>query len=517
LNRTVLEEERKYHVEPGFTMPDLSDALPGPVRPGAPKTLTATYYDTADLRLARAGISLRHRRGDDKPWTVKLPTESVGVRQEISRPGPSGELPDEFVRLLTAYHRGAPLAPATTIRTVRRAYELLDADGEVLVEVADDTVTVLDGEDETDTFREIEAERKAGEDGLLDKVGRALTDAGAVEGGFRAKHVRALGAEAEQAPDLTPPQAGSDDESAGSVVTAALRADIARVFAFDPLVRLGQPLPDGDTAVHQMRVGTRRLRSDLRTFRAALNRKWADRLRAELSWLADVLGGARDAEVLRDRLHKTAGLDPVAPLDPHAVTRIDTDLCSRHEEALVAVDEALSSPRYLQLLEHLLAAARAPRLSDRAQEPARELLASLVGRPWHALAAQVDLTATDPDELWHAVRIRGKRARYAADAAGAALGGGAASLAKALKAVQDLLGEHQDAAVAGDTWLAIANAYPDDHVLAVTAGRLFERERAAVRRARAAFPAAWKAASRPRLTDWLPRTDERDDQIRSVS
>ena len=69
--------------------------------------------------------------------------------------------------------------------------------------------------------------------------------------------------------------------------------------------------------------------------------------------------------------------------------------------------------------------------------------------------------------------------------------------------MQDLLGEHQDAAVAADTWLAIANSDPDDHALAVTAGRLFERERAAVRAARAAFPAAWRAASRRRLTEWM--------------
>jgi len=69
--------------------------------------------------------------------------------------------------------------------------------------------------------------------------------------------------------------------------------------------------------------------------------------------------------------------------------------------------------------------------------------------------------------------------------------------------VTELLGEHQDAAIAAETWLAIADADPDDHVLALTAGRLFERERAAVRAARAAFPLAWQAASLPRLTRWM--------------
>ena len=74
---------------------------------------------------------------------------------------------------------------------------------------------------------------------------------------------------------------------------------------------------------------------------------------------------------------------------------------------------------------------------------------------------------------------------------------------RALTAVQDLLGEHQDAAVAGDTWLAIAAADPDDHALAVTAGRLYERERAAVCRSRQGFAPLWHTATRKRLTAWL--------------
>jgi CHAD domain-containing protein len=414
-------------------------------------------------------------------------------------------VPAEFVRLLTAYHRGAPLVPAASMRTVRRVHELRDADGRVLAELADDTVSVLDGRDTRDTFREIEVERLGGDGKLLDRVGKVLTDAGAVEGDFVAKHVRAMGPAATAAPDLTPPAGhGGPDASAAAVVADTLRADIARIFAYDPLVRLREPLPDGDTAVHQMRVGTRRLRSDLRTFRSVLNRDWADGLRVELSWLAQVLGGARDAEVLRARLHKTATLDPLAPLDEAAVARVDAVLTARHEAALAAVDEALDSHRYRDLLDHLLDAARSPRFGPAGKKPAGDVVAGLVGKPWHKLAASVHLSPTDPDEVWHAVRVQGKRARYAADAAAATLGEGAAGLAKALKTVQDLLGEHQDAAVAAQTWVAVSAASPADHPLAVTAGRLYERERAAIRTVREKFPAAWEAANRPKLIGWLP-------------
>src|ERR1051326_1187819 len=87
----MVEEERKYDVDPRFALPDLSDCVPagGRVESRPAVTLRATYYDTADLALARAGVSLRHRSGDEKPgWTVKLPTGSPGARHEIDRPGP---------------------------------------------------------------------------------------------------------------------------------------------------------------------------------------------------------------------------------------------------------------------------------------------------------------------------------------------------------------------------------------------------------------------------------------------
>jgi CHAD domain-containing protein len=259
-----------------------------------------------------------------------------------------------------------------------------------------------------------------------------------------------------------------------------------------------------------MRVGCRRLRSDLRSFRPLLEQDWASKLRDELKWLADKLGAARDAEVLSARLRRTADADPLAPLDQIALARIEADLTARHEEALQALDEALASDRYLVLVDNLVDAAQRPRLTAEAKKPATAVLPGLAGKPWRRLAnghgdvrgaGQLDALAPDTD--WHAVRIAGKKARYATEAVAGALGGTAKQLASALSAVQELLGEHQDAAVAAETWLAIAHSDPEDHALAVTAGRLYERERASVRRRRAEFPDAWRKASRRRLTEWL--------------
>jgi CHAD domain-containing protein len=509
----VLEEGRRYEVDAAFRLPDLTDCVPedGRLITRPPQKLRATYYDTADLRLARSGASLRYRRGDDEPWTVNLPTAAPGVRHGISMPGTPTAVPDRLLELALSYTRGAPLSPVVTLNTIRRAYQLCDREDRVAVEVVDDTVSVADGRRVALKFREIEVERKAGKAKLLDVVEAALRDAGAAIGANTGKHVRALGLSATEPPDWPlPPARLPRRPTAADVVRAALRRDIARIVTHDPLVRLRASVGVDDTAVHQMRVGVRRLHSDLRTFAPLLEREWTADLRGELAWIAGALGAARDAEVLRVRLRRTAATDALAPLDEVSVARIDADLTARHEDALQALDKEMSTERYHRLLDALLVAATEPRLASRADEPADLVLPSLVGRPWRLFAfggngdeGAGQLDPSSPDAAWHAVRVNGKRARYAVEAVAGVLGGEAAALARALAGVQDLLGEHQDAAVAAETWLAIANADPDDHVLAVTAGRLCERERAAVREARIAFPEVWRAASRRRLTSWI--------------
>ena len=60
----VRETEQKYEVEPGLALPSFAD-LPQVAMVSEPEreTLTAEYYDTRDLRLLKAGITLRRRQG----------------------------------------------------------------------------------------------------------------------------------------------------------------------------------------------------------------------------------------------------------------------------------------------------------------------------------------------------------------------------------------------------------------------------------------------------------------------
>ncbi|HEX2772648.1 MAG TPA: CYTH and CHAD domain-containing protein, partial [Micromonosporaceae bacterium] len=400
----MLEEERKYDVDAAFVVPDLAAASGCRVVANSSLTLTATYWDTTDLRLARAGASLRHRKGDADPWTVKLPADAPDARHEISRSGKPGRVPDELRAIVASLTRGADLSPVAVVRTVRQAYEVFDADDRLLAEVADDAVAVIDGRRVRDRFREIEVERKAGRGKILDRIDAALRDAGAKRGDFIPKHVRALGAAATAEPDLIPAGDLPADPTAGDVVTFAIRRSVSRLLAHDPFVRLREPVGDDDTAVHQMRVACRRLRSDLRTFRPLVQAGWAGGLRDELKWLADALGAARDAEVLRARLHVTATADPLCPVEEAAVARIDATLAARQEAALDDLDHVIRSDRYLGLVEALVAATRKPKLTRRADKPAKEVLPRLVAKPWRRLAtgrkgatgaADLDLATSD--------------------------------------------------------------------------------------------------------------------------
>jgi CHAD domain-containing protein len=379
--------------------------------------------------------------------------------------GPRVKPPADLVWLVASLTRGAPLRRAAVLRTDRQVYLAGD------VEIADDHV--LSG---AIAFREIELELVGDARQDLSTLERVLKRAGARPGRYPSKLVRVLGDRATGPPDLIAPTAVGD-ATGQELVRQAIRRDVQRILWHDPLVRLGEPLPDGDTPVHQMRVGCRRLRSDLRTFSKMLDPGWVDRLRPELKWVADLLGAARDIEVLRVRLKATAGTDPLAPMDRTAIATIDERLAQRHALALKELDQGLRTRRYVDLVEELTRATNT-------QPFTTEKLKVRKARKLPAEAGA--LRPEDPDSHWHRVRILAKRARYAADALGSKRRG------RALAAVQDLLGEHQDAAVAARTWLEFAS----EPALAVTAGRLYERERARIRQVRSAFPAAWQRVER---------------------
>lgn len=504
---TFREVERKLRVHARYELPDLTAADGvAQVEAGEPRRLDATYYDTPDLRLARSRVTLRRRTGgSDEGWHLKLPDDdTASTRDEIRLPldagAATGGPPAQLLELVLSLTRGRDVEPVATLRTERTPWQLLGDDGKPVAELTDDDVSVLEGDLVTARFREIEVEAAdGGTHESLESVVAVLKDAGAVEGGYVSKAARALGPAASEPPDVADPEDVSPDDPAGAAVRAHLVRHVGAFLRQDMRVR--RRLPD---AVHQTRVAARRLRSGLKVFEPLVDREWSDALRDELAWAANELGGVRDREVLEERLlrHLAEQQDGDEAAQAAKLVRqaLDAELEAARQEAAAA----MSSQRWVALLDRLVEAARDPHLTEAAQRPCSEALPPLVDKAWRRLARDVKKLESDgPDETWHETRIAGKKARYAVEAVVPVFGDPAKSFARRLESVTEQLGEHQDAVIAADTARRFVVGRRVSAKAGFGLGRLYATERASVTQARATFTALWPRVSRPRHRRWL--------------
>ena len=498
------EVELKLAVHGSFVMPDLaSDNLGIAAAEDLPRLETrTTYYDTDDLRLARHGITLRHRTGEEggPRWTLKLPVpgEDLTAHDEVSFHAPASRVPDEARNLVTAFVRAAPLGAVASIRTRRDRWMLLGVDGEELAEVVDDVVSVYEGRRVLGRFRELEIEGRTLDRTGLEGVSALLQEAGATAAEPIPKVVRALGSRATGEADVPHDIPVDPGDPSGRAVQAALANGLYRLILHDPVTRVGSD-PEG---VHQMRVATRRMRSDLRTFEPLIVHEWATELRAELKWLGDVLGAVRDLDVQQTRLGKTAG-DLRADVHP-----LFEDISTRHEAARAALLTELNGERYVALLDRLVEAIHTPTLTPLAEKSCEDQLPAVVARPWGKLEkAARKLRRKSPDEALHKVRIRAKRTRYAAEAVAGALppseSKAATRLAKRCSDVQDVLGDFQDAVVAAGVIEELGRRHRQSGPLNFALGRMAEREYKLAQQKRAEFPGVWASVAKNKNLEWL--------------
>jgi CHAD domain-containing protein len=510
---TATESERKYETPKAFALPDLAglNGVGGIERVGAARIhdLSATYFDTEDLRLARNRMTMRRRTGGtDAGWHLKTPA-AQDDRTEHRLPLGDGEaVPDDLLDLVRAIVRGRPLRPVARLRTRRHEYPLHDAAGRVLALVVDDRVqSEADGREQR--WREVEVELDEGGPEVLAALDERLRAAGAEPSGSPSKLARALGDRLDPARVAAPDAPGS--AKAVRAVVDYLRAQRDAIIENDPGVRRGEADP-----VHDMRVATRRLRSTLRTFRGRLwDRERTEALRGELSWLADRLGGVRDRQVMAERLHKAVGAEPpeliVGPVDERIGSHLDGDLQQGRRE----LDEALSDTRYYDLLDELDSlidtppdhsvrgrwvrrkAARALRRADRMMDEAVAVADSEPGDD----AAEHE---HERDERMHAARRAYKRARYAVEVFVPGKGARVRRLVKRLKELQDILGDHQDSVITRDVLREYGDRAQAAGESPFSYGILYARQQAAGDAALEALPGALKAARRRKLRRWLP-------------
>jgi CHAD domain-containing protein len=448
-----VEREIKLAIDPGFRLPTL---------PGIPlprHLLTSTYYDTSQYDLAHAGITLRHRivRGK-QAWQLKLPL--MKDRQEIELVDRQSIPPATFRDLLFLHLRQRELLPVATLR-VWRAGVRVRIDKIDIAAVTIDQVSVVKDGVVLDRFRELEIEQVNGTDAMLLDLERQLRRAGAHDHDGRPKLFRALSL---PAPKPEPPPA--PDAPVIDHVKWILARHLRWLLAHDPGARLGREAE----SLHQMRVATRQLRVVLRTSRPLLLPAWADSLHDELRWLGQLLGPARDLDVqLAYFREEGTALDardrqPLAPFIAH--------LEVQRNHAHNALLRELQSVRYLDLIRRLQDAT----VNPTAVESALTLhdLATGTFKKLRKVLRQVGASPTSA--VIHEIRIKTKRARYAAELAEPVVGKPAIRFIKKARVVQDVLGMYQDA-IQAEAYVRAFLKQSANVRAAFVAGRMVERQR----------------------------------------
>jgi CHAD domain-containing protein len=413
--------------------------------------LDETYWDTSDLALLSLGHTLGHRHGaeGEARWVLELPAPS---REGIGRPewtfdGDSRVVPTAVRALLAAITGGAPFRPVATIATTRTTRRFRDRSTGACVDVVDDLLQTRRDGVVGPAFRQVDI-RTIGDhdDAMVRRITKMLARSGA-EPLTKEDALRRVAA--ATAVDATPVD-GTDGtpQTASDLVRAALTAGVGQLLEHDVAIRVA-----GDVeAIHRARIATRHLRSDLKSLEKVLQLDRAEALRAEIGWLAGLLGAVRDLDVIGKTIRDARDSSPPAP--PEGVAALESRLAEQRALAHLTLVDAMSCGRYLGLVDRLQRARREPPMrEDGARRRAEPTVREAVRRAYRRVEKSVDSLPPQPTDLQlHELRKRVKRARYTAELAAPLTDEHMQRFAKRLTKLQAELGHHQDVVVAR-AWL----------------------------------------------------------------
>ena len=466
------------------------------------------YLDTHDRRFQRAGYSLRIRRpirGDGHVGEATLKSldppagDESGLRSrtelaesiEPSEPAALAAAPGVVGERVRAVAGTKPLLSLFEVRTRRRVFSL-EADGVPSAEIGLDETAIRPADGGAPArIRRVEIELPEPAVPTFEPfVERLRLDCGLQPARLSKYEAGLLSA------DLRPPRSetfGSMEIHAdlpiGAVAIAVLRRHFSALVAKEPGTRLGDDIEE----LHDMRVAGRRLRAALSLF-ADLLPAHAQSFRAELGWLGQTLGAVRDLDVQLEQLD--GWLTELPQEDREALGPLRSLLENERAEARASMLAALDSRRYEAFVARFgrFLRARRARLSGQAARPAGVAAPELLEARFRKLRARGDriVPASDAEEL-HRVRIQGKRLRYALEFLAEVYPRETRPLIKRLVAMQDILGEHQDAdvAIARLRALAVEQGSELEPATIFAMGEIAERYRQSMASLRARYPSAY--------------------------
>jgi triphosphatase len=431
--------------------PALSALKPLPAQTGR---LHAIYFDTEDHALRREGISLRIRRENGGAiQTIK----ASGAHGSIAMDRGEWETPVENGLDLRAAN-GTPLeallsdeilreslGPLFTIDTERQAFEVEFNDS--LIEVALDRAKVSGGHQNV-SFLEVELELKRGDPAALFAFARSLSEAAPLRLSTLAKSER--GYRLLDSAALEPARAKPIKLSKKAICAEAFqtiaRSCLSQMLHNEVLVRQTQ----NPAALHQMRVGLRRLRAAFSLFgKELLTDSESKLIKDDLRWAGQAMGQARDLDVLLERIGSSK-----TEYDKSQIGKVEKS----RGEAYRALLETLESRRFMDVL--LKTAAwieagawtNAPELQQARERRARDFAKDELSRRFKGIRRNGKRLRKRSEDERHELRIRIKKLRYGAEFFASLFPSGKASrrrktMADILEKLQEKLGELHDLAV----------------------------------------------------------------------
>jgi inorganic triphosphatase YgiF len=465
----------------------------------AVRQLDATYFDTVDHALRKAGYGLRIRDGENGRKQTLKSASSGGVfargewESAVEGPEPDRALLDKTPAAKVI--NGDALTPVF-VTNVRRVTRLIERDG-ATIEAALDQGELL-AEDRRAGVSELELELKAGSARVLFDLARDLAAHASLRLSLVSKAERGYALALDEVDGPRPDAVLDPEATTGEALQALGRSSLCRLCAAAETLR-ARPGPD---RVHKLRVAARRFRAMLSTFKGLAGDPEALRVKAELKWLADELGAARNLDVFiadvwrpaaesqaveSQVAHDQAAQDRAggeangaAENEARALAAFGKALLAAQTQAYAQAGAAVDSARFRTLAIDVAAWLEAgvwttdKRLAKRRDRPAADFAAQALDKSRRRIRKNGrDLAALSPEDRHH-LRIRGKKLRYAVEDLGGLFPDHPKRLARfveATKDLQDSLGVLNDLAIREALAREVALSC-DDPEAAFAAGQL---------------------------------------------
>jgi triphosphatase len=417
------------------------------------KTLRSIYYDTADFVLRKAGVSLRVRDSNGQfVQTIKRANDNAGL---FDRSEWEHEVKDRDIDLIAA--SGTALEPLLSVRVrnalrpvfetrVKRTVYQLVRDGSD-IEIALDRGEV-DAGGRKAPIHELELELKRGEAAELFRLARELdaTVPLRIAGKVKAERGYELVEDAHQAFEKARPIQLDPSIASGEAFRVIVPNCLRQIIANEPGVCAGDA-----EALHQMRIGLRRLRAAITAFARVSGDSKQNRIKTELKAATNKLGPARDLDVFAADVFKHLSETGAGEKEFAEASR---DFTLKREKTYAALADFVRSKRFRRTLLNVAEWVETgpwTRTRADAERPIKKHAADVLAK----FRKQIRKKGRDLHELdaraRHKLRIRAKKLRYMIEFFGDVFPGHKnvkrrKTALTSLKTLQDTLGSLNDIA-----------------------------------------------------------------------